>query len=463
MPAAFTPLLLIGTLVSSAVQAQAPSPAAPPPPERLAALIDSAATDAVARHLTPAVSIGVSRGGRTIYAKGFGWADLENQVQATAETVYQIGSITKQFTAAAILQLVEQGKLSLDDRLTRFFPDWPAPGNQVTIRQLLNHTSGIKSYTGLGPRWRNVIQRLPLSHDSLIATFEHEPFDFAPGTEYRYNNSAYYLLGVVVEKVSGEGYAEYLARHVTGLQGLRSTSYCDPRALIPHRARGYVGAQGEFRNADYIDMATPFAAGALCSTVGHLLAWTRALEGGRVVQPESYRLMTSPVPLPNGKPQSYGFGLGVGEFQRHKIVSHNGGIDGFRSQKASYPDDSLIVVVLANNETDLPDRLEKTITRWALELPVEPPQDVPIAAADLARLAGAYGQADQGIRIFPEDGRLMLQLPGDQPSRLRNQGGNRFVLESNPDFQVTFQGSGKVPDHLLVTVPGGTQVFPRRP
>src|SRR5439155_14965447 len=139
MPAAFTPLLLIGTLVSSAVQAQAPSPAAPPPPERLAALIDSAASDAVARHLTPAVSIGVSRGGRTIYAKGFGWADLENQVQATAETVYQIGSITKQFTAAAILQLVEQGKLSLDDRLTRFFPDWPAPGNQVTIRQLLNH------------------------------------------------------------------------------------------------------------------------------------------------------------------------------------------------------------------------------------------------------------------------------------------------------------------------------------
>ncbi|MEO8449803.1 MAG: serine hydrolase domain-containing protein [Gemmatimonadota bacterium] len=435
--------------------AQRPSDAA------LVARIDSAAAAQIAKGAAPALSIAVSRGGRTVYAKAFGMADLENRVPASPDAVFEIGSITKQFTSAAIMQLVDQGKVSLDDKLTKFFPDWPAPGSDVTVRELLNHTSGIKSFTSL-KQWP-LYKGRELSHDSLLALVDHVPFDFTPGTDWRYNNSGYYILGVIVEKLSGERYADYVVKHLAEPFGLSSTRYCESRPLIPHRARGYSMSPGGFVNAGYQDMSSPGGAGAVCSTARDLVAWTRALESGKVVKPESYRLMTTPIPLPSGKRQDYGFGLAAGEFEGHRSISHNGGIDGFRSQMASYPDDALIVAVLTNGESDIADRFEKIVTRFALGIPIVPPKDLPVTATDAERLIGVYSLGEQGVRVFTDNGRLVIQLPGDQPTRLLSQGGNRFVLESNPDFEAAFKGDGPKAERIDAKVPGGSLTLPRKP
>jgi CubicO group peptidase (beta-lactamase class C family) len=357
--------LALALLVPALAPALASARAQTPTRAQLVAFVDSAANDAIRQHKSPAVSIAVARGGEMLVAKGYGFADLENRVRATDSTVYRIGSITKQFTAAAIMQLAERGKLSLDDELTKWIPDWPTYGQHITIRHLLNHTSGIHNYTSV-PRWRTAMA-LDLPHDSLLAFVRGDTLDFAPGTAWRYSNTGYYLLGVIVEKASGESYPDYVRTHLFEPLGLTQTSYCETAPLIPHRARGYSpSGKGEFVNSAQISMTQPFAAGSLCSTVRDLVAWTRGLQSGKVVSADSYRQMTTPIPLANGKPQRYGFGLGVGTLGTHRSVSHNGGINGFTSQMGSYPDDSLIVVVLTNIEGRLPIDLEKAIAERAL-------------------------------------------------------------------------------------------------
>ena len=342
------------------VAAQAPSLAT------VAARIDSAGPDWIANKLVPSVSIAISIGGKTVYAKAFGLADVELGTPARPETVYEIGSITKQFTAAAILQLAEQGKLGLDDSLSRFFPDWPAPGRNATVKQLLNHTSGIKSYTGID-RWRSLMA-LPLSHDSMVALFEREPADFDPGTDWKYDNSGYYLLGLIVEKASGQSYPTYLTQHLFEPLGLESTRYCGTNAIVPNRAHGYSPSPNGIVNAAPIYVDQAFAAGAICSTAGDLLAWTRALEAGKVVKPASYQAMTTPIPLPSGKRQRYGFGLGVGEVAGHRTVGHSGGINGFNSMLTSYPADGAIIAVLVNQDGGA-DKVAQAVARWTLGLP----------------------------------------------------------------------------------------------
>lgn len=429
-------------------------------PDRLTARIDSAAKAALSSKATPSVSIAISRKGRTIYSKAFGTADLEQRVLATPNTVYLIGSVTKQFTAAAVLALVEDGKLSLDDQMGKFFPEWPAAGRGVTIRQLLNHTSGIKDYTSV-PRWLRVMA-LPLPHDSMLALFRDEPMDFAPGTEWRYDNSGYYLLGVIIEKASGRTYAEYVARRLLEPAGLKATRYCTSRSVVPGRTPGYSAGPDGFTNAAPINVDQAYAAGALCSTPGDLLAWTRALEGGRVIKPESYRMMTTPLPLPGGKDQTYGFGLGIGNWSGHRSVSHNGGINGFNSYLASYPDDSLIVAVVVNVESGEADRIGRKVSQWALGIPDEVVKDLSVPEAELARVAGHYAQGETKLEIRAESGRLMGYGLG-KPTRVLFQGGGEFRLESSPDFRVRFPGAGPRAEAMTVITPGGSLTLPRVP
>ena len=437
-----------------------PLPAQAPSPERLAAKIDAAARDLIASKATPSVAVAVSRNGRTIYSKAFGLADLEQHVVATPGTVYLIGSITKQFTAAAVLSLVEGGKLSLDAPLSTFFPDWPAASRDVTVRQLLNHTSGIKDYTGV-PRWLRLMA-LPLPHDSMIALFRDEPMDFAPGTDWRYDNSGYYLLGVIIEKASGQKYADYLARRLFEPLSLTSTRYCTSRSVVRDRAPGYNAKDGGFTNAAPINVDQAFAAGAICSTVGDLLAWTRALHTGRVITPESYRMMTTPVPLPGGKAQNYGFGLGVGTFSGHRVISHNGGINGFNSQMANYPDDSVIVAVLVNVESGEADRLERKVSRWALGIPDEVVKDLAVSEVEIARVVGKYAQAETTIEVRVVSGHLTA-IGLEQPTRLLYQGSGAFRLASNPELRVTFPGGEAKAESMVVAAPAGSLSLARVP
>ncbi|HEX6050344.1 MAG TPA: serine hydrolase domain-containing protein, partial [Gemmatimonadaceae bacterium] len=362
---------------------------------------------------------------------------------ATPKTVYRIGSVTKQFTSAAIMRLMEQGKLSLDDTLQKFFPDFPAQGNRVTVRHLLNHTSGIKSYTSLGPKWARVI-RIDLAPDSLVALFANEPFDFKPGDSYRYNNSGYFLLGMIIEKLSGKPYAQYLKDEFFTPLGLESTMYCDQAPLIKHRAQGYATRPGGvFINAEPLSMTQPYSAGALCSTVTDLVAWTQALSSGKVVSPASYKLMTTPGTLNDGKPITYGFGLGTGTLGGHRQVSHNGGINGFISELHHYPDDSVITVVLTNTGAPTAVTLERLIARRTLGV-----KDLPAVAIDasaLQRLVGEYAVGSTRIRVFVEDGRLRVQQEGNPVFGLKHVGSERFVRDDNDEVRFEFPAGSPAP------------------
>lgn len=292
------------------------------------------------------MTVGVMKGNDTLVLKPYGLADLEFDVPTPDSAIYEIGSVTKQFTAAAILQLRDAGKLSLDDDLTKYLPTYPTQGHRVTIRRLLNHTSGIKGYTEL-PEFETLMMR-KLPRDSLVALFSSKPFDFSPGEAEIYNNSAFFLLGLIIEKVSGTSYAEYVKTHLFEPTGMHSSRYCDERLVQKKRAHGYDAGPAGLLVKAYLDQTWPYAAGSLCSTVGDLIAWNRALHGGRVLAASSYQEMIAPGRLNDGTPLRYGMGIALTPIAGRRAIHHGGGINGYVSESAYLPDDSLTIVVLIN-------------------------------------------------------------------------------------------------------------------
>ena len=316
----------------------------------------------------PGISIAVLHKGDTLLMKGYGYGDIENQVPATEKTVYRIGSITKQFTAAAIMRLVEEGKVGLQDPISTYIPDYPEHGASVTVHQLLNHTSGIVSYTSLGlPFWSKA--RLNLSHRQVLELFKDAPLQFEPGSSRAYNNSGYYLLGMIIEKASGQTYEEFLQDLYFTPLGLASTSYCDEQHIIPHRSDGYGRRNGNIVNAQMISMNLPFAAGALCSTVKDLVTWKGAFVSGDVVSEASYKQMITPTELSDGSTYDYGYGLDVGALNGHTYIGHGGGINGFTTYLSHYPDHDLTIVVLTNIENGDPFSIEQALAEIVLTAP----------------------------------------------------------------------------------------------
>jgi CubicO group peptidase (beta-lactamase class C family) len=424
----------------------------------LVSKIDSLAEATLLQGPIAALSIGVKRGDHLLLAKGYGLADVENSVPATSQTVYRIGSITKQFTAASVMQLVQEGKIDLDASMTEYLPDFPTQGHTVTIRHLLQHTSGIKSYTGL-EAWRPTIT-VDLSDQELVDLFKNEPFDFAPGEQYAYNNSAFYLLGMIVGEVSGEGYRGYLDAHLWEPLGLTGSSYCDERRIIPGRAEGYQRANGALVNDDYLSMNQPGAAGALCSTVPDLLSWSSALRAGRVVSPASYAQMTTSGTLNDGEDIGYGFGLGVGTTEGNARVSHGGGINGFNTMLAYYPGSDLDVVVLVNTSGPEAGRVAQTIARWALGLEVEEgePAAAPVTAVAirlapevLASYVGEYELSSTfSIVVTVENGGLFVQATGQGKLGASAESETKFFLSAvDAQFTFTKDDSGTVTGMIL--------------
>lgn len=354
---------------------------------------------------------------------------------AAERTVFRIGSITKQFTAAAVMKLVEEEKLSLDNELTKYLPEYPTSGRRVTIRHLLEHTSGIKSYTSLGQRWVEKI-RLDLTHEELLALFKDEPFDFEPGTKFLYNNSGYYLLGMIIERVTGKSYADHMSETFFRPLGLESTSYCSERALIRQRARGYTVREGALFNAEPLSMTQPYAAGALCSTVQDLVRWQEALVGGEVVSKASYRAMTTSGKLADGTSTGYGFGLALGELEGRPLVGHDGGINGFATSLSYLPGEELTVVVLANSEAANPTRLGQRIMRRALGITEPVIKALPLEPKELARYEGIYDLGALQLRIFAEEGRLRAQGTNQPAFDIVYQGEHTFVADPKLDIGI---------------------------
>ena len=436
---------------SHAVAQQRPARAA------LQRTVDSLVASALADGPVAGMSVAVIRGRDTVVMKGYGLADVENDVPATAQTVYRIGSITKQFTAAAVLKLAEQGKLWVDDTIGGRLPTLPPAWRKATIRQLLNHTSGIPSYTSAGPRWTTRM-RLDLPHDSLIGIVANDSMDFALGTQWRYNNTGYYLLGMLIEKLTDRSYAEVVRDQLAKPLGLQATMYCGTRPVIKRRAQGYQLEQGEkLVNADPLSMHQPFSAGALCSTVGDLVAWQRALAAGRIVNAESYRSMITPHGAASGP--GYGFGLSKDTLAGRVRIQHGGGINGFNSMLQYYPADTLSIAVLANTNGPWADRVANNIARAALGVPlVAGPAklaDLPTTAEERARFAGTYRLALPNgrtleLRVFERDGKLMAQGDGQNETPLRYQGNSVFGASFDPSMRLTFAPGTPAPKVILV-------------
>ena len=299
------------------------------------------------------ISFVVTKGGQVIASGACGFADLENRVPAATGTVYAIGSLTKSFTAAAVLALADDGRLSLDDPLGKFVPSFPEPGRSATLRQLLNHTAGIRSMTSLGPRYWAQAGR-EIEPRDLVAIFANEPSDFPPGTAYRYSNSGYVLLGLVVEKAAGMPWGAFVAQRLLVPLGLGTTRDGQTSDLVPGRARGYSRKKGGgFENAWYVSLTQGYAAGALLSTGGDIAAWIRRLAVQPPLTPASARAMTTPATLPGGKVLSYGYGLGIDTFAGRRRLFHGGGLPGFDAWAAFFPDDDLAVAVLCNTDGDV--------------------------------------------------------------------------------------------------------------
>ena len=437
-------IVLVAALAASAAPSLATSQSHPASREVIARAADSIAQAILQRGGIAAMSIAVVRGRDTIVMKGYGMADVENEVPATAQTVYRIGSVTKQFTSVAVMQLVEQGKLSLDDEITKYVPNAPVHGRKILVRHLMNHTSGIPSYTDVGPIFGRVM-RQDLSHDSLLAVVRNDSLQFEPGSHFYYNNTGYFLLGMIIEKVTGKNYGEYLREVLFTPNGLTSTVYCSESPLIKRRARGYNNTPAGLVNTDYLSMNLPYAAGSLCSTVGDLVAWTRLLHNGKLVNPTSFSTMTTPVKLTSGRPMSYGFGLTVDTVGSHRRIHHGGGINGFISELAHYPDDSLTIVVLSNTSPAPSNQVADHLARIAFGMSIPgpvPPADLPVAADERARLIGSYritwpDGSKRPARIYADGERLMIQIDG-QPAA-----GARLQKQAAPNTYFA-QGFGRI-------------------
>jgi D-alanyl-D-alanine carboxypeptidase len=414
------------------------------------------------------ISVAVARNGKVLVEQGAGIADLEFNVPANRETSFRIGSVTKQFTAAAIMKLVEQGKLALDDDIARYAPEFNSGRRKITIRQLLNHASGVPNYTAQ-PEFMTKAAPLDLAHAELLKFIEGVPFDFEPGKGWNYTNTGYYLLGMIIEAVVRRPYATFVKEELFVPLGLTRTFYGSERDIIPNRAQGYGfdPATGRLSNDALVSMDNPGAAGALAASAGDLVRWQIALRGGRSVRPESYQTMiTSTVPTGQG-PQQYGFGLMVGEVNGVKRILHNGGIQGFNSVLITFPDDELHVAVISNS-TGLESEMVAGQIVAALRSAVAPPLPELRTAAQLGTQA-AVRKMLEGIASGKPDYDLMAeqmvrvtraQLPALQ-GRLQELGPIRSItfLQAAPNgmdsfdvqlekgailFQILLDAEGKV-------------------
>jgi len=435
------------------------------PPEGLSEAIDAVVEDGLEEGPIAGATVAVSRGGRTLHSAGYGYADLENRIPATENTLYHVGSITKEFTAAAVLLLVEEGRVELDRPITEYLPDLPSQLEAVEVRHLLNHTGGVRNYTTMESWWRRAA--LEVTPSELVEVFAHEPLDFPPRTEFSYSNSGYVLLGLLVERVSGQPFGGFLNEQLFVPLGLERTHYCDDRALVPERARGYQVEEGAFARARYVSLSQAYAAGGICSTAPDLLRWTRLLMNGAVVRPEAVRRMIRPDTLADGRRLEYAYGIAVGNLDGRRRLGHVGGMRGFASFLAHYPEDALTVVVLTNTEGAPAAALESEIARLALRLEPARVRDVALSEEELNEYTGTYDLrlARVDVEVREERLRATVADPGIDDVDLRYQGDDTFVAVGDPEVRVRFEREGEVVtgfvlEHHGITLRGRREARP---
>jgi CubicO group peptidase (beta-lactamase class C family) len=390
--------------------------------------------------------------GKVILHKGFGMANLELRIPVSPEMVFELGSITKQFTAACILLLQERGKLRVEDEITKYLPDFPTHGQKITVENLLTHTSGIPSYTGL-PEWMPRV-REDMKLTDLIAMFKDKPLEFTPGEKWAYDNSGYILLGAIIEKVSGKSYEQFVEEEIFQKLGMAHSRYGHAEEIIPLRASGYEKDEKGFHNARYLSMTQPYAAGSLMSTVDDLAIWDRALSSEALLKKASLDRMFTPYKLKSGLSTHYGYGMGISELAGKRVLEHGGGIFGFTTIITRVPEERLLIVILSNNEASdpQPDGLALRIAAKALGQPLEGRKPVALDAKTLDEYVGVYRFDPQTVRTFTHEGtKLFAQRSGGSKLEILASGRDDFYYQEE-DARLHFRrdAQGKVTGADLV-------------
>ncbi len=387
----------------------------------------------------PGAAAIVVKDGQVIFRKGYGLANLELGIPIAPEHVFRIGSITKQFTAVSILMLIEQGKLALTDEITKFLTDYPtqslAQGHKITIEHLLTHTSGIVTYTGL-PEWQP-LWRKDVTLTELVDLFKNKPMDFAPGEKHKYNNSAFVLLGVIIEKASGMKYADFVEQKIFAPLGMTNSFYDDTKRVIPRRIPGYQKDGERYTNAEYLSTTWPYAAGSLISTVDDLAKWDAALYTDKLVKQSSLQRAWTSYVLKDGKPTNYGYGWGVNTLEGMQMISHGGGINGFTCNAVRLPEARVYVAILTNREGGTGNLAQKLAVlasgkEWHEPVAAKPLETKAAAIVNetvLERYVGAYQLAPEFIITVTREGaKLFGQATGQQRFELTPESETKFVI-----------------------------------
>ncbi|HKP70076.1 MAG TPA: serine hydrolase [Pyrinomonadaceae bacterium] len=431
-------LFIFTLLLSHAALAQAP---AAPTNEQVVAKINEYMT-AFEKIDRFSGTILVARDGKPIFSKGYGMANYEWDIPNSPQTIFRLGSITKQFTSASIMLLQERGKLSTSDPICKYVTECPTAWEPITLKHLLTHTSGISNYTSFPDFAKKAV--MPIAPVELLADYKTKPLDFAPGEKYNYTNSGYHLLGLVVEKASGKSYTDFLQENIFTPLGLTQTGYDVSETILKRRANGYVKKGDGFANAAYMDMLIPYAAGALYSTTEDLLKWEQALYTDKLLTQKSRDEMFTPFK------SNYAYGWNVGKRGNRMTISHGGGIYGFATSLVRYPEEKVTVVVLSNVQGGPAGPVAGNLGAIVFGEPYTLPKQrvaITLPSQALDKFVGDY-QLLPGtvLTVTNEGGKLFMKLTGNaQNLELFPESDKEFFLKV-VDAQLKFETdtAGKV-------------------
>ncbi len=434
------------TIIFAIAGTRASAETIPPSVSDLTAQLDALAAPYFPAN-QPGAAILVRKGEQVLLRKAYGMAQLELGVAMRPEMIFRLGSITKQFTAAAVMMLVDEDKVSLQDDVRKFVPEYSPPNTAVvTIEELLTHTGGVPNYTEQPTFHRR--RREDLTHREVLETFKDLPLEYSPGTRWRYSNSDYYLLGMVIEKVAGMDFPTFLAERLTKPLGMSHTGYGAVERIIPGRVAGYDRNGDVFSNAALLSMSPPFAAGGLVSSIDDLALWDSAIANGKLLKKVSWERVFTPARLRDGTATHYGFGWSIGAWEGHRVVSHGGGIPGFSTAIMRFPEDEILVVVLCNAlpaKTDA-SGLALKLAATVAGRPIADPPVVAVAPAILDRYVGVYAIDDKLRAVVRRDGaRMTVQQTGGPLLALQARSESGFFVKGTPlRFEFLRDRAGRV-------------------
>ena len=404
----------------------------------------------------PGIVLLVAKNGEMIYRNAFGKANLELNVNMKPENVFELASITKQFTAVAILMLEEQGKLKIEDPITKYIPDYPTKGKTITIHHLLNHTSGIKSYTSMNLQKMARVDRTPIE---IIEVFKNEPMDFDPGEKFLYNNSGYILLGYIIELITKDSYENFIENQIFKPLEMTSSRYGSMIELIENRATGYMQNDSGYRNADYLSLTLPYAAGSLMSTVDDMLKWQNALRTYKLINKESFDKAINGSVLNNGEKIDYGYGLSKGEIQGVPGYAHSGGIFGYSTNGIYLPSKDVYIIGLTNCSCNSVGTITAKVAALVIGKPFPNIKDaITMSKNDLEKWTGSYAFKDGANRFITlKEGVLYSQRDNNQQFKIYPMTTSHFVFDDNTiSYYFSIDDKGK--KQVKMTTAGGESI-----